>query len=113
VRSAPVTPPGAQPPSPVTHEQEVVKTLEDEDEVVAEFAEPGAEDGAGAQLDIDEPWEGYAKMNAPTVISRIEQANRAELALLELYEQTHRKRRTVLTAATRRLRALSPPEATA
>jgi hypothetical protein len=107
-RPTPPAPPA--PPTPLTHEQEVVKTIEDEDELVAEFAEPGAEDGAGAQLEVDEPWEGYAQMNATAVIDRLEAADPAELALLELYEQTHRKRQTVLSAATRRLRALSPPE---
>jgi hypothetical protein len=107
----PVTPPDEQPPTPLSREQEVVKTLEDEDELVAEFAEPGAEDGAGAQLDVEAPWEGYAQMNANAVIGRIEQANAAELAVLELYEQLHKKRQTVLSAANRRLRALSPPGA--
>lgn len=109
---APIIPPSEQPDTPLTHEQEVVKTLEDEEELVAEFAEPGAEDGAGAQLDIEEPWEGYARMNAGTIVSRIDQADSAELALVELYEQTHKKRQTVITAAAKRLRALSPPEAT-
>lgn len=109
---APITPPDEQPDTPLTHEQEVVKTLEDEDQLVAEFAEPGAEDGAGAQLAVEEPWEGYAQMNAGTIVSRIDQAGPAELALVELYEQTHKKRQTVITAATKRLRALSPPEAT-
>jgi hypothetical protein len=107
---ASVTPPDEQPDTPLSHQQEVVKTLEDEDEVVAEFAEPGAEDGAGAQLDVQEPWAGYARMNASTIIARIDQAGPAELALLELYEQTHKKRQTVLGAAAKRLRALSPPE---
>jgi hypothetical protein len=109
--AAPVSPPDEQPATPLTHGQEVVKTLEDEDELVAEFAEPGAEDGAGAQLDVNEPWDGYAQMNANAIISRIDQADQAELALLELYEQTHKRRQTVLTAADRRLRALSSPEA--
>lgn len=107
---APVTPPDELPDTPLTREQEVVRTVEDEEELVAEFAEPGAEDGAGAQLDVEEPWEGYAHMNASTIIGRIDQAGPAELALLELYEQTHKKRQTVLGAANRRLRALSPPE---
>jgi hypothetical protein len=107
--ASPAAPPA--PPTSLTHDQEVVKTLEDEDELVAEFAEPGAEDGAGAQLDVAEPWEGYARMNAADVVSRIDQADPAELALLELYEQAHKKRRTVLTAATRRLRVLTPSQA--
>ncbi|HWD65300.1 MAG TPA: hypothetical protein VG405_09005 [Solirubrobacteraceae bacterium] len=108
----PITPPDEQPDTPLTREQEVVKTLDDEEELVAEFAEPGAEDGAGAQLDIQEPWEGYARMNAGTIVSRIDQAGAAELALVELYEQTHKKRQSVITAAAKRLRALSPPENT-
>jgi hypothetical protein len=49
-------------------------------------------------------------MNANTIIGRIDQASAAELALLELYEQMHKKRQTVLSAAAKRLRALSPPQ---
>jgi hypothetical protein len=79
-------------------------------EVVAQFAEPAAEDGAGAQLDVEEPWDGYAEMNASAIISRIDQSDPAELAVLELYEQTHKKRQTVMSAAAKRLRVLSPPE---
>lgn len=110
--AAPVTPPQEQPDTPLTPQQDAVKTVadEDEEEVIAEFAEPGAEEGAGAQLDVEEPWEGYAAMNASTVIARIEQADPAQLAVLELYEQTHKKRQTVLSAAAKRLRASSPPE---
>lgn len=106
----PVTPPEAQPDTPLTHQQADLKTIDDEDELVAEFAEPGAEDGAGAQLDIDAPWEGYADMKANAVIARINQATPEELALVELYERTHRKRQSVLSAAEKRLTALSPPE---
>lgn len=110
---ATVTPPEQQPDTPLTPEQEAIKTIDeaDEAEVVAEFAEPGAEDGAGAQLDVEQPWEGYASMNAGSVIDRLQQADPAQLALVELYEQTHKNRQTVLSAAAKRLRALSPPEA--
>jgi hypothetical protein len=109
---ATVTPPEQLPDTPLTPQQDAIKTIdeEDEEEIVAEFAEPGAEDGAGAQLEIEEPWEGYASMNAGTVISRLEQADPAQLALVELYEQMHKNRQTVLSAAAKRLRALSPPE---
>lgn len=107
---APAPPPEQQPDTPLSPQQDALKTIEDEEEVVAEFADPGAEDGAGAQLEVDQPWEGYAKMNANTIIGRIDQASAAELALLELYEQMHKKRQTVLSAAAKRLRALSPPQ---
>jgi hypothetical protein len=97
------------PPTPLSPYRDALKTIEDDDEIVAEFAEPGAEDGAGAQLQVAEPWEGYARMNAASILARVDQAGPAELALLELYEQTHKKRQTVLRAAAKRLRALSPP----
>lgn len=105
----PVTPPQDQPDTPLSAADDAVKTIDDEDEVVAEYAEAGAEEGAGAQLDIEEPWEGYADMNADTVISRIGEADAATLAVVELFEHTHKQRQTVLAAAEKRLRALSPP----
>jgi hypothetical protein len=106
---APITPPAEQPDTPVSSEQAAIKTIDDEDEVVAEFAEPGAEDGAGAAFQVDEPWEGYARMKADAIITRIGEADAAELAILELYEQTHKKRQRVLATAAKRLRSLSPP----
>ncbi len=80
-------------------------------ELVAEFAERGAEDGAGANATVDEPWQGYAQMSADAITARIGDADLAELAVVELYEQTHAKRQTVLEAAERRLRSLSGPGA--
>lgn len=109
---APFTPPDELPDTPLSPALGAIKTLrdEDEEEIFAELADPGAEEGAGAQLDVDEPWQGYGAMNAATVIDRLQQADRAELALVELYEQTHKKRQTVLNAAAKRLRTLSPPQ---
>lgn len=104
-----VTPPAEQPDTPLTSAEEAAKTVDDQDEVVATFAESGAEEGAGAQLDIEAPWEGYAEMKADAVIARIGEADAAELAVVELFESTHKKRQTVLNAAARRLKALSPP----
>lgn len=115
-RSAPpapavdVTPPAEQPDTPLTPSADAAKTVDDSPEVVATFAEPGAEDGVGAQLDVDEPWEGYDAMNASQVVAQINRSGAAELAVLELYEGSHKKRRTVLDAAARRLRSLSPPD---
>src|SRR5205814_1916344 len=36
--------------------------VSEEPELVAEFAEPGAEEEAGAEVEIAEPWEGYDRM---------------------------------------------------
>ncbi len=77
--------------------------VSEEPELVEELAEPGAEEGAGAQVNVREPWEGYGRMNARDVVARLAAADRAELAAIELYERAHRNRRTVLNALERRL----------
>jgi hypothetical protein len=76
-----------------------------EPELVEEFAEPGAEDGAGAEVHIDEPWDGYGQMNAKDVIARLMVASLAELAAVQLYEGGNRGRQTILAAARRALRS--------
>ncbi len=78
--------------------------LRKEAELVEAFAEPGAEEGAGAAVHVREPWEGYGHMNAHDVIGRMADAGPEELADVELYKRAHRDRQTVLAAADRRLR---------
>jgi hypothetical protein len=70
---------------------------------VEAFAEPGAEEGAGASVHVEEPWKGYARMRADEVIARLDDASSAGLATVTLYERSHRRRRTVLAAADRQL----------
>lgn len=94
-----------EPMTPLDSHDESVKTIDDEPELVGEFSEPGAEDGAGANLVIDEPWPGYGEMTAEDVIGRLAEAGQAEVALVELYERAHKQRSTVLSAAERRLQA--------
>lgn len=101
----------ASPPTPLDRTDERAKTVDEEPELVAEFAERGAEEGAGATTTVDEPWEGYREMNADAVIARIDQADLAELAMIELYEQAHRRRQAVLHAAEHRHRSLVGPGA--
>ena len=79
--------------------------VSEEPELVEEFAEPGAEDGAGASVEIAEPWPGYRGLSAEDVIARIDDATPAELAGIELYETANRHRQTVLEAAARSLRS--------
>jgi hypothetical protein len=78
--------------------------VSEEPELVEEIAEPGAEDGAGASIEIAEPWPGYRGLTAAEVIARIDDATPAELAGIELYESVHRNRQTVLAAAQRSLK---------
>ena len=78
--------------------------VSEEPELVEEVAEPGAEEGAGASVEIAEPWPGYRALTAADVIARIEAATPAELAGIELYESAHRNRQTVMEAAQRTLK---------
>jgi hypothetical protein len=85
--------------SPVA-EPEHVDTGE---ELVEEVAEPGAEDGAGAEVRVAEPWDGYRELRAADVIERVPRASAEELAAVELYELSGRRRQTVIAAAQREL----------
>jgi hypothetical protein len=96
-----VRPPVQEPEAPVVREPVHVS---EEPELVREVAEPGAEDGAGANITVIEPWAGYAHMNARDVIDRARQASPAELAAVRLCESRHRSRQTVLAAVDRQLK---------
>jgi hypothetical protein len=120
--AAPETPP-APPPAAEAPAAEPADTAEpelgvptaapahvsEEPELVASYAEPGAEDGPGASVHVVEPWKGYGHMTADDVVARLAAASREELVAVELYERLHRGRRTVLTAAARQLRRASAP----
>ena len=77
--------------------------IDTDDELVEEVADPGAEDGAGAQVRIAEPWTGYRALRAADVIERLAAASPEELAAIELYELANRKRRTVIAGVQREL----------
>jgi hypothetical protein len=83
------------------------KSVDDDPVPVAEFAEEGAEQGAGAQIDIEAPWEGYDGMTAAQIQKRISGADSAMVAAVSLYEGSRRGRRSVIDAADRRLKLLS------
>jgi hypothetical protein len=71
--------------------------------LVREEAEAGAEEGAGASITIQEPWDGYGQLHARDVVGRLAAATTAELAAVQLYEAAHRKRQTVIAAVQREL----------
>jgi hypothetical protein len=81
--------------------------IDDELELVGEFAEPGAEDGAGAEVRVDEPFGGYKRMRVADVRDRVARASVAELAVIQLYEQFNRNRQSILTAVERRSKELA------
>ena len=82
---------------------ERAKTVDEGAELVAEFAETGVEEGAGAEIQVDEPWEGYDRMTAAEVERSLADAGAEVLAAVQLYEAARKKRSSVLRAAERRL----------
>jgi hypothetical protein len=77
--------------------------VSEEPVLVAESADPEAADGVRTDLHVAEPWEGYRGSTAKEVIAELAGRSAAELAVVRLYESTHRARRTVLEAADREL----------
>jgi hypothetical protein len=75
----------------------------DEPELVATIAEDGAEKGPGPELNVVEPWEGYRQLTAPELLKRLQDATAEEAAAIQLYESVHKKRRSILDAASRRI----------
>ena len=61
-------------------------------------ARPRAAAGVGAEVHVDEPWEGYDAMTAREVLDRLVGADEATLAVVRLYETANRNRATVLRA---------------
>jgi hypothetical protein len=90
-------------PPPVPDEL-IPDHVDEEPVLVAEVAEEGAAEGAGAELHVEEPWEAYDEMTAADIRDRLAVATPAEVAAVELYEASARNRRSVLDAAERALR---------
>ena len=65
----------SRPPTAAPDAAAAPEHIDTEATLVESFAEPGAEDGAGAQIRIEEPWEGYGELSAADVIARLEQAS--------------------------------------
>ena len=101
--SAPVAPPVADSP-PAVPDELIPDHVDEEVVLVAELAEEGAEDGAGAELHVNEPWDAYDEMTALEIRDRLGAADPVVAAAVNLYETTHKSRRTVIEAAERALK---------
>ena len=87
-------------PGPLRREGHVSQ----ESELVEERADPGVENGAGAQIRVAEPWPGYTALAAPDVVARIAVADAAELMAVRMFETANRGRGSVLSAIEDKLR---------
>ena len=79
--------------------------VDEEPELVAAVAEEGAEDGAGAEVTIEEPWPGYDEMTAADIKDRLTAEDEAVAGAVRLYEASRKGRASVLEATSRRLNA--------
>jgi hypothetical protein len=109
-RTAAPPPPAAEPsspaePAPAPPATEPAATepvhVSEEPELVAEAAETGAEDGAGAEVAIEEPWPGYDAMTAPDIEERLLVEGPETAAAVSLYEASRKGRASILEAASR------------
>jgi hypothetical protein len=91
--------------APAVPDELVPDHVDEEPVLVAETAEEGAEEGAGPELHVDPPWDGYDGMTAADIRDRLAAVSATEAAAVELYEATRKNRRSVLEAAERALRA--------
>jgi hypothetical protein len=98
-RRAPAVANGVAPPAAPRQEPAHVS---EEPVVVAETAERGAEEGAGAEVHVDEPWPGYRDMTAAQIRQRLRAASPAEAAAVSLYEAGGKGRSSVLEEAAKR-----------
>lgn len=95
---------GDEPPSPAEMREAGREAIEEDSELVAEFAEPGAEEGAGARVTVEPPWEGYDNQTATEIRQSLSDATPTAAAAVKLYESTHRGRTSVLRAAERAMK---------
>ena len=49
-------------------------------------------------MHVDAPWEGYDEMKATEVVLRVRESPPAVRAMVRLYEETHKNRRSILDA---------------
>jgi len=105
---APARAPGSEPAAAATPAPSLEVAPEHVDReavVVAESADDGAADGAGAQVRIGAPWDGYDGLTVKEVNDRLAAASPESLAVARLYETANRNRVTVIKEIDRRLAA--------
>ena len=87
-RAAPRTPEG-----PTPGQAARVRAREEDDLVETEGAgQPGPE------IHVAEPWDGYGSMKAGDVVRRLKESDDATRAMVRLYEQQTKKRKSILAA---------------
>lgn len=89
-REAPKTPEG-----PTRSQAARLREAEREAEMPVETEGAAA---PGAEVHVDAPWDGYDQMKAGDIVSRLASADEALKAIVRLYEQGNKARKSVLDA---------------
>jgi hypothetical protein len=92
-REAAAPPP---PPEPPLHAVGGEDHVDREATIVESF---GPADDVAGTITVDEPWDGYDGMAASVIVDRLRGSDGATKGVVRLYEQQHKKRATVLRAA--------------
>ena len=73
--------------------------LEVEEELVEQVAERGAEITPGPEIEVAEPWEGYARMTAADIRRRLASETPPVAGVVEIYERANKGRKQVIAAS--------------
>jgi hypothetical protein len=89
------------PAETITMERPIIpeEPVEVEEELVEQVAERGAEVSPGPEIEIDEPWAGYARMTAADIRARLRSETTAVAGLVEIYERANKGRKQVIEAS--------------
>ena len=90
-------------PSPAEMRELGRDVAEDDVELAASTADPGAEGGAGADITIEAPWDDYDALTAEDVERRLEESTPLVAAAVRIYEREHGGRPAVIRAAEQRI----------
>jgi hypothetical protein len=83
---------------PTRGEAAAIREAQRETEGQAAAASAGPARGAGPQVHVEAPWEGYDAMPLDEVLARLADADETLLAAVRMYESTHENRQAVLLA---------------
>jgi ribonuclease E len=83
---------------PTRGQAAAIREAQRESEGAAPVASAGPATGAGPEIRIEAPWEGYDAMALDEVLARLEGADDATVAAVRLYEGQHENRQAILLA---------------
>ena len=96
--TVPTIPRGERKPTAVAPPPAEERFKRDEDEDEDEVVETEGAADPGATIRVDAPFDGYDRLKAPEIVARVRESDDATKAVVRLYEQTHKKRKSILSA---------------